>query len=137
MITVKIKLFLVALMVFFITDFLWIGFFAKNLYLQNYKPWVNLVDGQLKPVLWPALMVYLLLALGVVVFVLPAANYTWLHALYCGAIFGAIVYGVYDFTLLALFKGFPTFIALLDWVWGMVLCSWSSVVTLVVYRYLK
>lgn len=133
----SLKLFLIAFVVFIITDMIWLGCIAKNLYFQHYKPWLNLVDDQLKPIWWATLIVYLLFALGVVVFIIPLAhNSTYFAACY-GAILGAIIYGVYDFTCLAIFKGFPIEMGVLDWFWGTFLCSWSSFLTVYLGSHLK
>ena len=59
----NIKIFLIASLVFIVTDMLWSDFIAKNLYFQHNGPWLSLVKGQLKPLWWATLMVYLLLAL--------------------------------------------------------------------------
>ena len=132
-----LKLFLIAFIVFIATDMIWLGFIAKNLYFQHYGPWLNLVDGQLKPLWWATLMVYLLFALGVVVFIIPLAHYSPYWAACYGAALGAVIYGVYDFTCLAIFKNFPIGIGLLDWLWGIVLCSWSSFLTVYLGGHLK
>ena len=132
-----LKLFLIAFFVFIISDMIWLGFIAKNLYFQHYRPWLNLVDGQLNPLWWAALMVYLLFALSVVVFIIPLAHSSPFLAACYGATLGAIIYGVYDFTCLAIFKDFPIGMGFLDWLWGMVLCSWSSFFTCYLGNYLK
>lgn len=132
-----IKLFVIALLTFIITDMIWLGFIAKNFYFEQYAPWLRLEDGQLKPLWWAALIVYLLLALSIVVFVVPLAHTSFIYAALYGAMLGAIIYGVYDFTCLAIFKGFPITMGFIDWIWGIVLCSWSSIVTNYLARHLK
>ena len=125
----SLKLLLIAFIVFAITDMIWLGIIAKNLYFQHYEPWLNLVDSQLKLHWWATLMVYLLFALSVIVFILPLAHNSLYRAAIYGAVLGAVIYGVYDFTCLAIFKGFPIGMGLLDWLWGTLLCSWSSFLT--------
>lgn len=131
------KLFLIAFVVFISTDMIWLGLIAKNLYLESYQPWLRMTSGQLTPLWWATVMVYLLFALSVVVFILPLSNHSPYSAAIYGAILGAIIYGVYDFTCLAIFKNFPVSTGLLDWVWGIVLCSWSSFLTTYLSGYLK
>lgn len=131
------KLFAIAFLVFVATDMLWLGFIAKNLYLKHYQPWLRLVDGQLEPIWWATLIVYLLLAFSVVAFIPPLAQGSLLAAALYGAVLGAVIYGVYDFTCLAIFKNFPIGIGFLDWLWGTVLCSWTSFLTLYIKAYLK
>lgn len=132
-----LKLFLVAFLIFIITDMIWLGLIAKSLYFHYYEHWLRLVAGQLKPVWWATLMVYLLFALSVVVFILPLAEDSPYWAAFYGAVLGAVIYGVYDFTCIAIFKNFPIGMGLLDWLWGTVLCSWSSFLTIYLKAYLK
>jgi uncharacterized membrane protein len=79
-------------------------------------------------------MVYLLFALSFVVFILPLAHNSLYWAALYGAVLGAVIYGVYDFTCLAIFKDFPITMGLVDWIWGIVLYSWSSFLTLYLGR---
>jgi uncharacterized membrane protein len=132
-----LKLFLIAFVVFIVTDMIWLGFIARNLYFQHYETWLNLVGGQLQPLWWATVMVYLLFALSVIVFILPLAQGSPYWAACYGAVLGAVIYGVYDFTCLAIFKDFPIGMGLLDWLWGTVLCSWSSFLTCYLGSYLK
>lgn len=132
-----LKLFLIAFVVFIATDMIWLGFIAKNLYFQHYRPWLNIVDGQLKPIWWATVIVYLLFALSVIVFIIPLTHSSPLWAACYGAVLGAIIYGVYDFTCLAIFKDFPIGMGLLDWVWGTLLYSWGSFLTVYSAGYLK
>ncbi|MGQ3891379.1 DUF2177 family protein [Legionella sp. CNM-4043-24] len=123
-----LKLFFLCLFVFFFLDMLWLGLIAKNMYQTAYAPWLRLTDGQLQPVWWAASLVYLLLALAVVVFVLPMADYGIGHSLFYGALFGLITYGVYDMTTYSIFKDWPLSVTLIDWVWGVVLCSSTATI---------
>jgi len=133
----SLKLFFIAFIVFIVTDMIWLGLIANSLYFRSYEPWLNFVNGQLKPLWWAAILVYLLFALSIVVFIIPLAqNSPYCAAIY-GALLGAIIYGVYDFTCLALFKNFPVGMGLIDWLWGTFLCAWSSFVTVYVGEYLK
>lgn len=130
-----LKLFLIAFVVFIITDMIWLGFIAKNLYFQHYEPWLHLVNGQLKLLWWAALMVYLLFALSVIVFIFPLAHSSPYWAALYGAILGTVIYGVYNFTCLAIFKNFPIGMGLLDWLWGTFLFAWSSFLTIYLGHY--
>lgn len=131
-----IKLFIIAFIAFLFTDMIWLGFIAKNWYLDQYRPWLRLSGETLNPLWWATLLVYFFFALSVMVFVLPLAQNSLSNALIYGALMGAIIYGVYDFTCLAIFKDFPVGMGVVDWIWGTVLCSWSSFVTCYVARML-
>jgi uncharacterized membrane protein len=51
------------------------------------------------------------------------------HALALGALLGLVAYAAYDLTNLATLEGFPLTVALVDLVWGMVLCATVSAIT--------
>lgn len=123
-----LKLFAVALIVFLITDMLWLGLIMKSYYLEQYQDWLRLSRGELQPIWWATVLVYLFFALGMMVFILPLAKGSLLYAALYGACLGAIIFGVYDFTCLALFKNWPVGMAFIDLAWGMVLWAWCSVV---------
>lgn len=126
---ITLKAFSIAFLVFLITDMIWLGFIAKQMYFQHYEPWLRLVNGQLKPLWWASILVYLLFALSVTVFIIPLAQGSLYWAAIYGALLGAVIYGVYDFTCLAIFKDFPIGIGIIDWCWGILLCSWGSFFT--------
>ena len=51
------------------------------------------------------------------------------HTLPRAALFGLVTYATYDLTNLATLEGFPLTVALVDLVWGAVLCSSVSSIT--------
>ena len=120
------KLYGVALVTFFAMDLLWLGVVARGFYQTNMghlmKPNVN----------WAAAFAfYLLFLVGLVVLViLPAVERQSLaHAVLLGALFGLVTYAAYDLTNLATMEGFPLKVALVDLVWGAVLCATVSTIT--------
>ncbi len=82
-------------------------------------------DGRLAGHIAPGLMVYLLLPLGITLFVLPAVLKSR-RELWRGAALGLVVYGTYDFTNLSLLKDWPVAMTLVDTIWGMVLCTLTA-----------
>lgn len=131
-----IKLFVIALLVFLIGDALWLGVISKSYYIQAYKPWLRLEGDSIQPLWWAAGVVYFLLALSIVVFALPLAAGSCGLALLYGAVLGAVVYGVYDFTTLSILKDWPVGMAFIDWGWGIFLCALSAWVTCCISRVL-
>jgi uncharacterized membrane protein len=121
-----IKLYFIALPVFFAIDMVWLGLVAKNFYAKQIgflmKSDVNWLA---------AILFYLLFIIGVVVFVIiPAIEQkSWVHALGYGALFGLITYATYDLTNLATVKNWPMAITVVDLIWGMTLASSVSVIT--------
>jgi uncharacterized membrane protein len=79
---------------FLLLDGVWLGVLMKNFYREKLAPIVRLSDGGIAPN-WPAaFVVYALLGTGIALFVIPRASTVSAY----GALFGLVVYGVYDFT---------------------------------------
>jgi uncharacterized membrane protein len=74
-----------------------------------------------------ATLSYLLMVLGLVVFVLPYATSVGRSLLY-GALFGIVVYGVYNFTIAAVLNNWAGNVILVDLTWGAVVYSTSALV---------
>lgn len=122
-----IKLYLIALPVFFVIDMVWLGLVAKNFY-SKYIGFLMKSD-----VNWiAAILFYLLFIVGTVVFVITPSlvEKSWSQAILYGALFGLISYATYDLTNLATVKDWPVIVTVVDLVWGMVL---SASVSLIAY----
>ena len=114
-------------------DAVWLGILMKTFYRQQLEPIVRLADGGIAPN-WPAaLVVYVLLGTGIALFVMPRAA-TVSSAAAFGALFGLVVYGVYDFTNYSTLRQWPFALTLVDVGWGTVACSAASVVARIVVR---
>ena len=124
-----IKLFLIALPVFFIIDMVWLILVAKKFYQEQIgflmKPDINWVA---------AIIFYLLFIAGLVIFVISPAveKHSWVHALLFGALFGLITYATYDLTNLATLQNWPLLVTVVDLIWGTVLASSISLITYVI-----
>jgi uncharacterized membrane protein len=121
-----IKLYLIALPVFFAIDMVWLGLVAKNFYRSQIG---FLMTSNIN---WlAAIIFYLLFIVGLVLFVIMPAveKSSWIHALLFGALFGFIAYATYDLTNLATIKDWPLLVTIVDLVWGAVLALSVSVVT--------
>jgi uncharacterized membrane protein len=115
-----IKSYVVAFMIFFAIDMLWLGLIAKNFY------GAKLGHLMTPKVLWtPAFIFYMLFVAGILFFVVfPALQKgSWTYALGAGALFGLITYATYDLTNLATLKDWPLVVTLVDLVWGSVLSA--------------
>ncbi|MBK8290712.1 MAG: DUF2177 family protein [Flammeovirgaceae bacterium] len=121
-----LKLYAIALPVFFAIDMLWLGFVARTFYK-------NQIGFLMKPdVNWAAAIVfYLLFLVGLVIFVIGPAveKKDWMHALLAGALFGLITYATYDLTNLATLKDWPLTVVWVDMLWGTFLASSVSTIT--------
>ncbi len=124
-----IKLYLIALPVFFLIDMIWLGLVAKSFY-------ANQIGYLLKPdVNWVAAIIfYLLFIVGLIAFVVTPAMEagSWKYALGYGALFGLITYATYDLTNLALTKDWPLLVTIVDLIWGAVLAALVSTITVLI-----
>lgn len=119
-----LKLYLVALPIFFALDMVWLGLISKNFYKEQIG---FLIKSQVN--WYAAIIFYLIFIAGLVVFVISPAleKNSWVHALLFGAFFGLVTYATYDLTNLAMTKDWPLFVTVVDLVWGMFLSAAVSV----------
>jgi uncharacterized membrane protein len=120
-----LKIYGVALIIFFAIDMLWLGVIAKNLYDR-------FIGDLLGDVKWvPAIIFYLLFIVGLTFFVIePAlAKESLTYALFAGMFFGFITYATYDLTNLATLQGWSLEITIIDLIWGSVLGGSVSLFT--------
>ena len=92
---------------FMVLDGVWLGLLMKNFYREQLAPIVRMGDGGMAPN-WPAAAAY-------------------------GALFGLVVYGVYDFTNYSTLRQWPFVVTLADVAWGtFATAACAAVVRLVV-----
>jgi uncharacterized membrane protein len=115
-----------------VLDGVWLGLLMKNFYREQLAPIVRMGDGGMAPN-WPAaFVVYALLGTGIAFFVIPRAATVPAAAAY-GALFGLVVYGVYDFTNYSTLRQWPFVVTLADVAWGtFATAACAAVVRLVV-----
>ncbi len=121
-----IKLYAIALPVFFAIDMIWLGLVAKDFYREQIGTLMK------SDVNWTAAIIfYLIFIVGLVVFVITPAveKGSWTHAVIFGALFGFVCYATYDLTNLAVAKDWPLLVTIVDLVWGAVLAASVSTIT--------
>jgi len=121
-----IKLYFVALPVFFALDMVWLGLAAKKFYGEQIGFLMKTNINWLA-----AIIFYLLFIAGLVFFVISPAveKKSWLNALFVGALFGLLTYSTYDLTNLATLKDWPLLLTVVDIIWGMVLSTSVSLIS--------
>ena len=113
-----IRLAAIGAVAFMVLDGVWLGWLMKNFYRDQLAPIVRLGNGGGIAPNWPAaLVVYALLGTGIALFVIPRAPTVPLAAAF-GALFGLVVYGVYDFTNYSTLRQWPFVLTLADVAWG-------------------
>ena len=131
------KLYAIALPVFFALDMVWIGLVAKNFYRSQIG---FLMKNEIN---WTAAVIfYLLFIVGLVLFVITPAmeKNSWMHALLFGALFGLITYATYatyDLSNLATLKDWPLLVTVVDLAWGATLAASVSTATYFIARKFK
>lgn len=112
--------YLVSLLVFLILDAIWLGFIARDFFVTQMGPLLR--DD---PNFAVAALFYLVFIAGIVYFaVLPGLREgSLVVAVLNGAFLGLLAYGTYDITNLAVLKGYPPILAIVDMTWGTCLSS--------------
>ena len=133
----KVYVFLVP--IFAAVDFLWLGVIMSGFYKAELGPLARRMGDSLAPVKWAAVMVWLLIPLGIILFVLPrsTASDPYLTGLVWGFIYGVILYAVYDLTNYAVLARWSLKMTLADILWGGIVCGFSACVAVFLHRYLS
>ena len=121
-----LKLYGIALCIFFAIDMFWLGFIAKNFYSKQIGFLMK------EDINWMAAIIfYLIFIVGLVLFVIEPSieKQSWKNALLMGALFGFISYATYDLTNLATLKNWPLLVTIVDLVWGAFIAAAVSTLT--------
>jgi uncharacterized membrane protein len=118
-----LKLYAVAITVFFAIDLTWLGVVARRFYAEQLG---HLTRSDVQ---WgAAILFYLIYVAAIVVLcVKPGLERDSVgRAVALGALFGLAAYAAFDLTALALLKDFPVKGAVVDLIWGTVLTATVS-----------
>jgi len=132
-----VKLYFLVLVVFLAIDLTWLGVLMAKFYKAELGSLARRSGEAMAPVWWAAFLVYVLIPLGVIVFVLPrvSPDNSSAAALGWGFLYGVILYGVYDLTNYSLIERWPWRMTLVDMAWGGFICSFTSYVAVVLDRW--
>lgn len=135
----NLKLFAIMLPIFLFIDLLWLGIVMKGFYSQELGELARRQGTALAPRWGAAVLVYLLIPGGLVLFVRPllGVNATTWQAIGWGALYGLILYGVYDLTNFAVLEKWTVRMTLADIVWGCILCGTMSAIMRLVQNWLN
>ncbi|ADH87279.1 DUF2177 family protein [Desulfurivibrio alkaliphilus] len=128
-----LKLYLVTVPIFFMVDMLWLGLIARKFYRKNLgfilSPEVNWLA---------ALTFYFIFIVGIIIFAVNPAieNDSLAKAMVMGGLFGFFTYATYDLTNMALIKGWPLKVVLVDIAWGAFLCATVASLSFTAARWL-
>ncbi len=115
-----LKTYAALLPIFLALDFLWLGVIMQHFYVSSLGALARAAGGMMAPVIWAAAIVYLLIPLGIVALVVPRTDQKNppLSGAAWGALYGFVLYGVYDFTNYSLIAGYPLAMTFVDVAWG-------------------
>jgi len=109
--------FFIVLVVYLVLDLPMILLINKDMYKNLFD---NINNGGIvgsTNIIIGGIVAYLLLAYGLYIFAIKNKS------IFNGALFGLVVYGVYNFTNLAVIAKYDLIPAVIDTVWGSILCS--------------
>ena len=133
--THRFNLFLVALVTFGLLDGVWLGVIMGALYKTKRSLLARMSGDKLAPLWGPALFVYVLLGVGIVAFVIPRNGAD--ASIARGALFGLVVYGVYDLTNLSTLRGWPVVLTAVDIAWGAAASAITTWIVALAHRLLR
>ncbi|MBS0263843.1 MAG: DUF2177 family protein [Planctomycetes bacterium] len=135
----SLNLLLLLLPVFLLLDITWLGVVMADFYSRELGDLVRRQGGAMAPRWAAAVPVYLLIPGGLVLFVRPrfASSRGLMTAWGWGAVFGGVLYGVYDLTNLSILEKWTLPMTVADILWGCVLCGTSSALLYLLDRRLK
>ena len=123
--------FVIISIIFLLLDIIWLSITVKSLY----RPALGdlLID---KPILWAAILFYIIYVIGLTLIILKPAleNDSIIQAVWTGFIFGVVAYGTYNLTNMATIKNWSQNIVWIDMIWGGLLTSSSSGLTIYIIR---
>lgn len=133
------KTYLCILPIFLMLDLLWLGVIMKGFYSQELGDLVRRNGASMAPRWGSALLVYLLIPGGIVLFVRPILREqsTVDDAILWGALFGLVLYGVYDLTNLAVLEQWTVVITVADMLWGTAICAATTAAMRVVDNWMR
>lgn len=126
------QVFLIVCLLYLIIDIPWIGFVVNKVY-QDLVRSIQLEDLSLK--FFSAFLTYLLMSFGLTYLTMRTAR-SGKEAAINGAIFGLVMYGVFDFTNMSIFKKWGFKVSIIDIIWGTFLSATVAFLTFAINEYL-
>ena len=114
-----LKLFIIGYPIFIAIDFVWLGLIAKDFYRKQFATFGQQVTLNLPA----AVVAYVFLVLGIIIFVLPKTNQPGWSSFLWGGLFGLVAYGIYDLSNMATIAKWPLKLTLVDMAWGFFVCG--------------
>lgn len=117
---------------------------ADAIWLTSMKPRYdalvkNIQGSSIESRLIPAILAYILMIIGLIYIIFEnvkkdTSNNILLISFKYGFIFGLVVYGIFNSTNLAIFKGYSWSMAIIDTLWGSLLFFSATYISLILTR---
>lgn len=133
------RLFFITFPLFLAIDILWLGVIMEKFYREQLGHLARISNGKLQPH-WPTtILLYAILAAGVLIFaIMPYIHKPLtLETFGWGALYGFFGYSLYELTNYAVLANWPLPIVFVDIAWGTVLNGVVTVVVVAIARYFK
>ena len=118
------RTFLIVLVLLIAIDGMIIGIFLSDFYERELRDIARMKDGMIEPIWLGIGVVYILLALGLTFYVvLKDENHSEAGIFLKGALFGLVVYGLYNISNYSLLNNWKMNVLIVDIVWGATLCG--------------
>ena len=136
--THTIKLFFITLPIVIVLDLIWLGGIMAQFYQHELGMLARRMNGTFAPYLPTAVLVYVLMAAGLVIFVYPRVMPSvGLDTFLWGALYGFMVYGIYELTNYTILANWPIKLVIVDTAWGAFLFGVTSYSTLYIAHLLN
>jgi uncharacterized membrane protein len=122
---------MVAFFTFLIIDFFWIVFISKKFYFNELRHIAIIKKGSIKAKLFPVIVLYIIIAFGLVFFALTSASLV--ENILRGAFLGFVIYSVYDLTNYSILKNYSLKLTLIDLAWGTTLSGICSAIVSLIF----
>jgi uncharacterized membrane protein len=117
--------FILTAVVLLVIDAIYLKFIGGPFYSLAVK---KIQGSEIKFRMYSAFIVYIILITGLYYFVI-GPNKTYKE----GAFFGLAVYGVFDFTNHAILDNYSLPLAMMDTIWGMILCGTTTFIITTIF----
>ncbi len=126
---------LLTFVLFMVFDFIWWGIVANDFFKTTMSHLARYNKGKLDIYYPSGAFVYVLMSIGLTIFVInnPSVD-TIQKAFLFGGLFGLCLFSTFDFTNHAIIANYPIKFAVVDTVWGALMCSVVSAIVYTSFR---
>lgn len=103
-------------------EVIWLGNIMSNKIQKDFKSHISIINGKTQINIKIGVLTWIIITLGITYFA-SFQSQSISQAIFFGAFFGFVLYTCYECTNLTFFNNYPKDFALLDIIWGIIICS--------------